>query len=163
MRPAIGIVLAIAMAACLSAAFVIFTSPEGKSYIYSVTHAPANTQAPAKLDAPAKPDAQIFATLNVIDDSRSVLNALEQKELFNGLSDHVRDPISIQVRNLIHNDKDSVCGEMNTRNAFGGYVGFEPFVAVLVGNTAQVLIIERKLADANPQFVSDSFRKMNCL
>lgn len=50
----------------------------------------------------------------------------------------MRDPDSVQFRNLvvIHvsggsdtPESSAVCGEVNSRNGFGAYVGFMPFVA----------------------------------
>ncbi len=40
----------------------------------------------------------------------------------------MRDPVSTQFRNLRHVPKWLlICGEINAKNAFGGYVGFTPF------------------------------------
>lgn len=39
----------------------------------------------------------------------------------------LRDPDSAQFRNLRLLANHSVCGEVNSKNGFGGYVGFKPF------------------------------------
>lgn len=43
----------------------------------------------------------------------------------------MRDPSSTQFRNLTFSDKEksTVCGEVNSKNGFGAYVGFKPFHA----------------------------------
>jgi hypothetical protein len=40
----------------------------------------------------------------------------------------MRDPSSVQFRN-VKTGTDALCGELNAKNGFGGYVGFKPFVA----------------------------------
>ncbi|CAN7162736.1 hypothetical protein LJR234_000312 [Mesorhizobium amorphae] len=44
----------------------------------------------------------------------------------------VKDPSSLQLRNLsrftpVGADYEAVCGELNAKNGFGGYVGFQAF------------------------------------
>ena len=46
--------------------------------------------------------------------------------------DGMKDPGSAQLRNLVAYDLSdgqgrAICGEVNGKNAFGGYVGFQPF------------------------------------
>ncbi|MFD1795324.1 hypothetical protein FQV27_08715 [Paracoccus aurantiacus] len=46
--------------------------------------------------------------------------------------DGMKDPASAQLRNLVAYDLSdgqgrAICGEVNGKNAFGGYVGFQPF------------------------------------
>lgn len=53
--------------------------------------------------------------------------------------ERLRDPGSAQFRNLrigsLRSEEGSVirsvCGEVNSRNGFGGYVGFQPFATVI--------------------------------
>lgn len=53
------------------------------------------------------------------------------------VASQLRDPESAQFRNIIKTEKTSllefgivtVCGEVNGKNAFGGYVGFQRFVS----------------------------------
>lgn len=51
------------------------------------------------------------------------------------VASELRDPSSAQFRNVRVVDQvdgsQAVCGEVNAKNAYGGYVGFEPFVHVL--------------------------------
>lgn len=41
----------------------------------------------------------------------------------------LRDPLSAQFRNVRKSEKHDfvICGEMNAKNAYGGYVGFRKF------------------------------------
>jgi hypothetical protein len=41
---------------------------------------------------------------------------------------NLKDPSSAQFRNVVQNG-DMICGEVNGKNGFGGYSGFERFVA----------------------------------
>jgi hypothetical protein len=44
----------------------------------------------------------------------------------------LKDPESAKFRNLRfvkYNGRTLVCGELNAKNSFGGYVGFESFIA----------------------------------
>ena len=40
----------------------------------------------------------------------------------------MRDPTSAQFRNMMVFASGAVCGEVNAKNGFGGYVGFDPFI-----------------------------------
>lgn len=44
------------------------------------------------------------------------------------LRQHLRDPQSAQFRNVRQYADGTVCGELNAKNGFGGYVGFRSFV-----------------------------------
>lgn len=53
-----------------------------------------------------------------------------------GLMAHSNDPDSVRFRNLYFNKHDGaqyLCGEVNSRNRMGGYVGFAPFWVLLSG------------------------------
>lgn len=53
----------------------------------------------------------------------------------------LKDPVSAQFRNLRGGKSNgSVCGEINAKNSFGGYVGFQPFV--VVGGVAYMKPVE---------------------
>jgi len=39
----------------------------------------------------------------------------------------LKDPSSVQLRNVQAND-NAICGEYNSKNSYGAYTGFEPFV-----------------------------------
>lgn len=46
------------------------------------------------------------------------------------VAQRLRDPASRQFRNIRNPFGGLVCGEVNARNGFGGYTGFQPFFAV---------------------------------
>jgi hypothetical protein len=133
MKRAVSFSLAVAVAAGISGAFVLFTVPEGRTNIAKLqswwTGPRADIRPPAAIPT-------TFALLNVIDDTRHFLTPDEQKALFAGLSDHVRDPLSMEVRRLrrTNGNRYGVCGEVNATNGFGGYVGFIPFAGALAGD-----------------------------
>jgi hypothetical protein len=55
------------------------------------------------------------------------------------VSPHLKDPASAHYRNITYRTRNSLpvlCGEVNARNSFGGYTGFEYFVAM--GNLVQI-------------------------
>jgi hypothetical protein len=73
------------------------------------------------------------------------------------VADQTRDPEAARFRRtfVVRNpleDNDALCGEMNAKNAYGGYVGYQPFYApvVKVGSryTAVLWTTEKHGADA---------------
>lgn len=53
------------------------------------------------------------------------------------LAGGLKDPASAQFRNVrlvSYNNGAVVCGEVNGKNSYGGYVGFKPFVASPAGS-----------------------------
>lgn len=52
------------------------------------------------------------------------------------------DPDSANFRNekiIRNNDGLYVCGEVNAKNSFGGYVGFKPYFSAIVGPPSHIL------------------------
>lgn len=133
MKRAISFSFAVVAAASISGAFVLFTAPEGRTDIAKLQSWWTGARADIRPQTAIPPT---FAPLNVIDDSRHFLSLDEQKALFAGLSEHFRDPVSMQVRNLRRTtgNKYGVCGEVNAKNGFGGYDGFIPFAGALAGD-----------------------------
>lgn len=62
------------------------------------------------------------------------------------VADEMRDPESSRFRNVTvvvdANGSDALCGQINSKNAYGGYVGFEWFYAPIValGKTSKAVI-----------------------
>lgn len=60
----------------------------------------------------------------------------------------LRDPSSAEYRGIrvLHspNSAATVCGEVNAKNAFGGYAGFERFVS---GGSASATVLEHEVSD----------------
>lgn len=69
------------------------------------------------------------------------------------LRENLRDPASAQFRWLPRVDGEILyCGFVNAKNAFGGYTGFVPYLAILPGEDAQsghVTIFEIGSGDAD--------------
>lgn len=68
----------------------------------------------------------------VVDDSTASVGDVMLKELAAAISDNLADPGSGQLRGLrmfkpVGADYEAVCGEINAKNSYGGYVGFAPF------------------------------------
>jgi hypothetical protein len=72
--------------------------------------------------------ATLFLCLAACDSvERQVISDAEQK-----VASLLRDPSSAQFRNVRHRVSETganiVCGEVNAKNAFGGYAGFQRFL-----------------------------------
>jgi hypothetical protein len=74
----------------------------------------------------------------VVDGSTTEWTPAQIKSVFDYVGDKFRDPVSAQYRYLrtgIRTDKTvAICGEVNVRNGYGGYVGFQPFSMVVRAN-----------------------------
>jgi len=56
------------------------------------------------------------------------------------VADSLKDPSSAQFRNVRlvpYKDGSVICGEVNAKNSYGGYVGFKDFVASTTSATLQ--------------------------
>jgi hypothetical protein len=104
-----------------------------------------------------------FTNLAVIDESRNILTIEEQKQLFDSIGDRFNDPASAQVRRLVRSTTQSaiICGEINAKNQFGGYVGFIPFTAGFLPKAAMVMPT-KEVADQMPVEVKAQQTKMGC-
>lgn len=66
------------------------------------------------------------------------------------VADSLRDPSSAQFRNVRvvpFGQGSVICGEVNGKNAYGGYVGFVPFAAGVT--SAQIASYSSRYADIN--------------
>lgn len=72
------------------------------------------------------------AVAQVVDDTASLVDQHKLKNVISNLSKDLKDPSSLQIRNL-HESKSQpqniLCGEYNAKNSFGGYVGYSKFIA----------------------------------
>jgi hypothetical protein len=79
----------------------------------------------------------VQATEVPVKDPAKFLAAMQQI-----VGGQLKDPMSAQYRNLHqysgHGDKAVYCGEVNSKNSFGGYTGFEMFI--VDGNSETTLI-----------------------
>jgi hypothetical protein len=112
---------------------------------------------------PEQPTPTPFPNLTIIDQSRNVLTIEEQKQLFDGIGDRFNDPVSAQVRRLVRSTTQAtiVCGEINAKNKFGGYVGFIPFTAGFIPRTI-IVMPTKEVADQMPAEVRAQQTKMGC-
>lgn len=63
-----------------------------------------------------------------------VLSEGDLKAVQTAVANTMKDPLSSQfrgVRGIQRDGKVTVCGEVNAKNGYGGYVGFSPFMAFL--------------------------------
>lgn len=94
-----------------------------------------NTKAPADLDAFFESRGQFIAAIEAstlpaiyaLSDADSDRLVREAKA---AVEQDLRDPMSAQYRNVrvLAGPMMTVCGEVNAKNAYGGYVGFRRFV-----------------------------------
>jgi hypothetical protein len=77
----------------------------------------------------------LVALAATVESQRDATEA-ERATIEEGVKRGLRDPASAEFRQIkIGPDKEGVlmaCGEVNSKNAFGGYVGFSKFMAMLV-------------------------------
>lgn len=76
-----------------------------------------------------------------VDGSKDAIPADQIIEVTRLAGNDLRDPLSAQYRNIRPAPKhqNMVCGEMNAKNAYGGYVGFVPFYVDLTRREVTVL------------------------
>jgi len=70
------------------------------------------------------------------------------------LADRMKDPSSVQFRNVKAFKSGAVCGEYNAKNSFGAYVGFTPF-----GVDADGLIMDAPELDGLPSSYAQAAMK----
>lgn len=99
-------------------------------------------------------NASVSINANQIDEKKSTtpknipsekdIRAAEEVKATAALKNVVKDPSSMDIRN-----QNGWCGEINSKNGFGGYTGFRRFVA-----SPQVTVIEGENMEA------DEFQKV---
>jgi hypothetical protein len=78
----------------------------------------------------------------VVDGSGGDIPDSVRQEIFDLVTDSFRDPMSSQFRRLQRASKPNrYCGEVNTRNMYGAYIGFKPFVVVLEPDSKSVDVL----------------------
>lgn len=84
----------------------------------------------------------------VTSTQRLELTAAQVATIENTVRYRMKDPESAQFRNIrssrVTRDDGTVnqeiCGQVNGRNSFGGYVGFQTFTGRLVGDQFQIIL-----------------------
>jgi hypothetical protein len=109
--------------------------------------------------------AREFPGLVVIDDTRAVLTFGEQKALFTFLANNLGDPAAAQVRRLRRSTTLTMgfCGEINTKNNLGAYVGFTPFTGGFFGRRAALLIFDHDIYLQKPDEINAQLTQYGCL
>jgi hypothetical protein len=67
------------------------------------------------------------------------MTASERASISKSLADQLKDPASAKFKfTPIISGKTSgvICGQVNARNSYGGYTGFQPFIAMTAKNTS---------------------------
>lgn len=64
----------------------------------------------------------------LIDEPKGV-DATLAKQIAADVADQFTDPLTTQLRRIqpLSTHQGVICGEVNTKNLYGGYVGFKPF------------------------------------
>ena len=57
----------------------------------------------------------------------------------NIVRERLRDASSAQFRNVREVDGGTVCGEVNSKNGYGAYTGFEPFFIYLIARQEKTI------------------------
>jgi hypothetical protein len=105
---------------------------------------------------------------SIVDGSGGDLPDSVRQEIFELVTDDFRDPLSSQFRRLQRGSKPNVyCGEVNTRNMYGAYVGFKPFMVILEPTAKSVDIIPSddtrpKVSDAEVRAKLQAMKAAGC-
>lgn len=95
---------------------------------------------------------------SVVIDNESKLTIIK-----NSVSEGLRDPSSANFRNIkevTHFDRQFVCGEVNGKNIYGAYVGFQWFRGILINDYFLLIGIDNPNEnDLNNLFCAMSFPK----
>lgn len=90
---------------------------------------------------PSAKDLQEEANRKAKEMEKAKIEALQSRA-----SSSLKDPVSAQFRNIkLLADGTSICGEINGKNTFGGYVGFRIFAANEAGETYIIKTLSREL------------------
>jgi len=83
-------------------------------------------------------------------------------------SEDLKDPDSALFRNVaLHRGAKAtnisyICGEMNAKNGFGGYIGYKPFIATVMPERAEIIGII-KFTDEITLGIYDSMKPTSCV
>jgi hypothetical protein len=103
----------------------------------------------------------------IVDDSGAKFPDEVRNEIFELVTENFRDPLSSQFRRLHRATKPNrYCGEVNTRNMYGAYGGFKPFLVILEPNqrSADVMPSDEppKLKDAELKAKLQAMKDAGC-
>lgn len=112
----------LATAALSASAMMGLTSCGKKSPSQTATAQPGTTQVPAESPKPTQSTADAALMDRGIKTIRSMM----------------KDPDAAQFNDVKAGKEGSVCGMVNGKNSFGGYVGYKPFI-VLADHQAMIM------------------------
>lgn len=95
-------------------------------------------------------------------DSSSALNLAKIAAIQKEVADKLNDPESARFRNLQATEAGIVCGYVNAKNRFGGYVGFKPFVGQVIQygeQTPTAMVFAIGETDSDEEFVLSQCHK----
>lgn len=97
-----------------------------------------NAAATARFNARGAKQTALTAVPKAAQVSSRTINVSSQKmkAYQSAVADTLRDPESARFRSVRvireADGSDALCGELNAKNAYGGYIGYEPFYAPVV-------------------------------
>ncbi|UQN71768.1 hypothetical protein [Burkholderia multivorans] len=88
----------------------------------------------------------IFAAHNAVsEEAQRAASKAELAALVAKIKNVAKDPESVRIRNVVARRGDDglfkFCGELNAKNSYGGYTGFQPFSAFAAKNGAHVIYV----------------------
>jgi hypothetical protein len=105
----------------------------------------------------AKEDSNI-TKIRALEDAKEKLSPAYQIGLAHfAVKRRAKDPDAVQFREerlVIRGDTAVVCGEANMKNAFGGYIGFRPYVMI-----SGAVIMENDASEVGERVVNEFFKK----
>lgn len=88
----------------------------------------------------------------VVDGTGGDIPDAVRQEVFELVTENFRDPLTSQFRRLHRaSAPNRYCGEVNTRNMYGAYGGFKPFLVVLDDNNKSVEMLPLDEGGAKPR------------
>jgi hypothetical protein len=104
----------------------------------------------------------------VIDDSAAKVGVEKSDAAIASVMSRLKDPLSAQFSSFTHPNpmysqypKNMVCGMVNAKNGYGGYVGFSPFAYDVLTKTTIILSSEM-LASASGELSVTAFKFSAC-
>jgi hypothetical protein len=121
--------------------------------LLAVGCAPTSTSIPAPYSAPSPPP-----TSKLEAGTPVTLTAKQQAAVRKGVTQAMKDPEAVRFGKMAatRNSKGdvTVCGLVNGKNSFGGYVGMSPFIGILVDENSPEGFALYKIASSSDRDVT---------
>jgi len=96
--------------------------------------------------APSDPDGAFKFMINLsVAARRPIIDEAVLEKIKIGVAEQLRDPLSVMIRNVYRvtdGDNEKVCGEVNGKNAYGGYAGYTPFSGMMLMGHFAILQVD---------------------